>query len=84
MCRPAMGLAFQIPHRDEASPVLLANLVDCTNVRMVQSGGRSSLTPKAFKRLRVLRKVVWKEFQGNETAKFRVLSLVDHSHAATT
>ena len=36
------------------------------------------------KRLRILRQLVRQEFQGNKTAKLRVLGLIDNAHATTT
>ena len=62
---------------------MFANFVDSANVRVIQCRCNASLTPEAFESLMVFRKVIGKKFQGNETAKFGVLSLVHHTHPAT-
>jgi hypothetical protein len=46
-------LALQIFHSNEAPAVMLANFVDCADVRMVQRGGGSRLAAEASKGSRV-------------------------------
>ena len=74
--------AIQKFHDNERLLTVLADLVNGANIGMVESRRCSSLAAKAFQGLRVLRQFVGQEFKGDETAKFGVLSLVDHSHAA--
>ncbi len=73
------GFARHVLHRDERLPVVLADVVDRADVRMVQ--GRCSLTLKAGQRLGVLCNFGRKELQGDEAVQPRVLSLVHHPHA---
>ena len=61
---------------------MLAYFVNGADVGMVQCRGRASLTAETFEGLRVFGKVIRKEFQGNETSEFRVLGLINHTHAA--
>ena len=63
---------------------MLSNFVDGADIRMVQCGRGASLTPESFQCLSVFGKVFGKKFEGNETAKFRVLGLVHNTHPAAT
>src|SRR5271157_3220199 len=49
---------IQVFHGDEGLVLMPPNLVDGANVRMVQSGGGTRLSAKAFERLRVFRHLV--------------------------
>jgi hypothetical protein len=62
--------------------VVLANLVDGANVRMIQRRGRAGLSSETLNRLLVLRRIVGKKFKCNEAAEQRVLGLIDDSHPA--
>jgi len=42
------GLPLQILHDNEGPPVVLTNLVDCADVRVVQCRGSTSFAAKAF------------------------------------
>ena len=53
----------QILHGDERAPVLLADVVDHADVRVVQRGGRTRFPPEPLQRLRVSRHIVRQEFQ---------------------
>src|SRR5580692_5583997 len=76
-------LAFQIFHSYEAPAIMLTNLVDGADVRMIQCRGGTSLPAEPFKGLWVFRQVIRKEFQSNEAAELGVLSFIDHAHPAT-
>src|SRR5262249_9982003 len=69
-------------HDDESSAVLIANLVDCAEVRMVQCGCGPGFPPESLQGLKIIGKIVRKEFQRNETAKRCVFGLVPHAHPA--
>src|ERR1700745_1360154 len=75
--------AIQKLHGNEGLLVMLTDLVNRADIRMVESGSRSPLAAKTFKRLRVLRHIVRKEFQCDEPPKLRVFSFVDHAHTTT-
>src|SRR5579884_3720666 len=70
-------------HRDEKLIAMLSDLVDRANIWMIQSGCSSRFTAKALERLRITGKLIGKEFQCDEPAEFRILSLVNHTHTAT-
>ena len=84
--RPTADAVFQrrtvqILHCNEGLIVLLSNFVDGADVRMIQSRRGLCFPPEPFKRLKVPRNFIRKEFQGHEPTKGRVLGLVDHPHA---
>jgi hypothetical protein len=78
------GLPLRILHSDEGLAFILADLVDGTDMGMVQSGGGARLTLKAFQSLAVLGKVFGEELQGDEAAELEVLGLINHTHTAAT
>ena len=47
-------LAFEKFHGQEDAAIFVANVVDGTDVRMIQRGGCASFAPKALKSLRIL------------------------------
>src|SRR5277367_1372941 len=69
-------------HGDKAPAILIANLVDGADIRMVERGRGTSLAAEAFDGLWVFREVIGKEFEGNESTKFSVLGLVHNAHTA--
>ena len=75
-------LPFEQLHHDEASPVLLVNVMNGANVGMIQRGSSARLALKALERLLVAGKFIGKEFQRDLPAEARVLSLIDDAHAS--
>ncbi len=75
------SLAFQILHHQEDTALVLANFVNCANVRMIQSGRGTSLPPESFQRLRIIRQGVGEKLESDKTVELDVLSLVDHTTA---
>jgi len=67
-------------HDDEGLPLVLPDLVDGTDVWMVQGGRSACLPAKAFQSLRVLGNVVRQELERYETTKLGVFRFVDNSH----
>ena len=76
--------AIEKLHGDETLAGVLADFVDGANVGMVEGGSRAGFAAEAFKRLRIFREIVGKEFQGDETAEVRVFGFVDDTHATPT
>ena len=68
-------------HGDESSAVLLADVIDRANAGMIQGGCGSRLAAKPLQRLRVLRHVIWQEFQCNRALQTRINCLIDHAHS---
>ena len=75
-------LAFQALHDDEGLALVLADVVDGADVRMVQGGGGAGLALEALERLLIAGELRRQELEGHEAAQARVLGLVDHAHAA--
>ena len=60
-CDPVFGA-----DRNEVLVVLLADLVNGADVRMIERGSRTSFAPETLQCLWVLRHVVRQEFQGDK------------------
>src|SRR3984893_19532498 len=60
---------------------MLRNLINRTDIGMVQGRCCAGLTAEAFQNLWVLGNVVRQKFQGDETTEHRILGLVDDTHA---
>src|ERR1700678_237478 len=75
--------AIQKLHGDERLAILLANIVDRADVRVVQGGRSLGLALKAGKRLRISGNFLRQKFEGDETMQPGVFGSVNHAHAAT-
>src|SRR3984885_11709844 len=69
-------------HSDEGLSLLVINLVDRADVRMIQCRGSFGFALKTGECLRVFGYVVGQELEGNKATEFNILSFVDHSHTA--
>jgi hypothetical protein len=76
--------SLQKLHRDEGLPLLIANVINCADVRMIQCGRRLSLALKTGECLRVAGKILGQELKRNKTMQPRVLSFINHAHPAAT
>ena len=74
-------LPVQEFHGDKRLAVLLADVVDGANVRMVQGGCSLGLTFESCQRRGIKRNVFWKKLQRDKTAEAIVLRFVDHTHS---
>src|SRR4029077_12220542 len=77
------SVAVEELHGDEALAVFLADFVDRTNVRMIQSGSGLGFAFKARQGLRIAGDFGGEEFQGHETVEFDVFGFIDDTHPAT-
>src|SRR5271157_1110959 len=75
--------ALQKLHDNERLRFELSNLVDGTDVGMVQSGSGTGFSAEAFECLRVARQFIRQELQGDEAPKLGVLGLIDDTHPST-
>ena len=64
--------------------MLVVNFVDRANVGMIQCRGRLGFALKAAEGLRIFGYVIGQELESHKATEFDVLSLIDHTHAATT
>ncbi len=69
-------------HGDEGLTILLADVVDSANVGVVQRGCSLGLALKTGEGLGIFGHIVRQEFEGDETMKPGVFSLINHSHTA--
>src|SRR5579864_2377459 len=77
-------LALQVLHRNEGLPFIVSNLIDSADVGMVKSRGSPRLALETLKRLSLSCEFLGQELQRHVPAEFEVLSLIHHTHAATT
>jgi hypothetical protein len=75
-------LPVQKFHGDERLPVLLANVVNRANIRVVQCGRGLRFALKAHECLLVTGNLLRQELEGDKAMQPRVFSLVNHTHAA--
>jgi hypothetical protein len=68
-------------HGDEVLAVVLTDVVNGADVRVVQGGGGTGFAAEAFKRLGIAGKIVGEEFESNMAAETDVFGLVNHAHA---
>ena len=74
------GRAIEELHRDVGAPSCFADFVNRADVGMVQSGGGTGFTPKAFQSLRVFGHIIGQELECDEAAQVSVFSLVNNAH----
>jgi len=74
--------AIEKLHDQEGMPILLSDLMNSADIRMIERRSGLRLALKTRQSLRVFDNVVGQKFQGDETMKGNVLSLVNHAHAA--
>src|ERR1022692_1051820 len=73
--------ALQEFHRQERMPVVLADLVEGTDVRMIDGCRGARFLPEAFDRYAVASHFLREKFQGDFPAEFQVLGAIDDAHA---
>ena len=76
------GRAVQILHGDECLPVLLADVVDGADIRMVEGGSCLGFALKAAEGLRIFGDLIGQKLESDKTMQPGVLGLVDHTHTA--
>src|SRR5271155_4263580 len=75
--------AIQKLHGDEGLAVLIVNLMNGADVRMIERRSGPGFALKTAESLRVLRAVVRQELESNQAPELDVFSFVDHPHSAT-
>ena len=76
------GLARQQLHDDEVQPLVLPDVVDRADVRMIQSRGGAGFAAESVQRCGIAPGALGQDFQGHLAAQARVPRPVDLSHAA--
>ncbi len=75
-------LAVHQLHDQEVATLLLCELVDRADVRVIQRRGRPRLPLEPRQRLGILGQGIGQELERHLPAEDQVLGLVDHAHAA--
>ena len=75
--------SFQKLHRNEGALLVPADLIDRTDIRMVQGGRRARFPPKSIERLAICRQFVGQKFKSDKPAQFQILRFVNDTHTAT-
>ncbi len=73
---------LEILHHDERPPVLLADVVDRADIRVIQRGGRPRFAREPGQRCWILRELRRDELERHRAVQPRVFGLVDDAHAA--
>jgi hypothetical protein len=74
-------LAFEIFHDEIVGTVLLANVVQHTDMRVIQRSQRLRFTLEALPHLGIRRPMLWKYFDGDDALQSRVRRFVDFAHS---
>ena len=76
------GQAVEELHDHEGLSVLLVNLVDGTDIRMVQGRSCFGFAPEALQSMRVMGYDIGQNLEGNEAIQLDIFGLVDYPHSA--
>src|SRR5258708_35701113 len=76
--------AFQQLHRDELARLVLLDVINWADIRVVEGGSCASLAPEPRQRQTVGGHFSWQKLQRYQAAEFGVFGLVDDSHAPGT
>ena len=71
-------------HDDKRHSILLVDLMDGANIRMIQGRRGFGFALKSAQSLRIFGDIVGEEFESDEAPEFYVLGLIDHTHPAAT
>lgn len=71
-------------HDNKGFAILLANVINCANVRVIEGRCGMRFALEASKGLRIIGYVVRKKFQRDAAMKAGILGSADHAHAAAT
>src|SRR5439155_368418 len=75
-------LALEALHDDVVLALVLTDVVDGADARVVERGGGAGLPLEALHRVRILRHLERKELERDTAAQAQVLGLVNDAHAA--
>jgi hypothetical protein len=78
------GLALEQLHRNEVPPLVLIDVVDRTDIGMIQRRGGARFALEALDRLAVAGQVLRQELQRDGALEPQILGPVDDAHAAGT
>ena len=76
----AQGLALQKFHDKEGPAFLFADIVDHTNIGVIEGAGRAGFAAKSFQRFPALMEIIRQEFHRNTAPQASVGSAPNDSH----
>src|SRR5207249_5171285 len=76
--------AFEQLHHDELLLVVLADLVHCTDVRMIERRGSTRFPQESLERALIFRQILGQELQGHGSPQNKVFGTVNDSHATAS
>src|SRR4029079_659655 len=82
--RPAERVAVQILHDQEVNAILMADIVQGADVRMIQPGDRTSFLLEALARLRIIGHVRGQDLDCDRTIEPGVSRLVNLTHPTSS
>ena len=77
-------LAFDVLHPQEIRVVLMTDVVERANGRMIQTGNRARFAIKAFAQSGAIGKMIRQNLYGDDTVETRVAGFVYLAHPART
>src|SRR6476661_2417186 len=78
----SQSLAIDELHGDER-PIVVADVIDRTNARMIQRRRRMRLAPETLERLGIPGYIFGKELQSDRSIESGVIGLIDDPHASS-
>jgi hypothetical protein len=79
----SQGLTIEELHRNKRLIVVLADLIDGTDIGVVQGGRGLGFTLEPVQCLAIAGKFFWQELQRDKAMQSCVFGLIDHAHPAT-
>ena len=76
------GFTFDVLHHEIVGSVLMANIVENADVRMIQTGNGSRFALEALAKLLPARVVVWKDFDGDDAVETRIAGAIHLTHSS--
>jgi hypothetical protein len=70
-------------HGDEGMVVLFANIINCADAGVIESGSGVRFAAETLQRLGILLQVIGEKFQSDDAVKAGVQGLVDDTHSAS-
>jgi hypothetical protein len=74
---------FDVFHYEIVNSVLMANVMESADVRMIQAGDCSRFSLKSLAQFQVTGMVIWEDLDGNDSVKTGIAGAVDLAHPAS-
>jgi len=80
----AESLAFEALHDNDGAALVLPDFMNGADIGVIESGGGTRFTAKAFQGQRIVHQIFRKELQGYGTPERSVFRAVHNTHASAT